>query len=261
MFIKLFKPNTPSNRFKKKISSCLSSKCLHDDIKLQFFKKKIKKCHKFLSNSNSIFRVNSLNPVLVSSVLVNYIKVSYKNSFLGFFKTFDNSIFLKKLCYGFSYLSIYNNLDFKRTHAYSNILSNSTLGCNSLRFFYLMDIGYGSKFFSLHVLNSSYRVANSAGTYCSILHKDFSNFIANVQLPSKINKFFDFFSTAYCGRSSNIFSKYYFFSTHSSKFKLKKKRISVRGVAKNPVDHQNGGRSKIKHPFLNPWGKVAKNNK
>jgi large subunit ribosomal protein L2 len=35
-------------------------------------------------------------------------------------------------------------------------------------------------------------------------------------------------------------------------------RIVVRGVAKNPVDHPNGGRTKAKQPELSPWGWVAK---
>lgn len=39
------------------------------------------------------------------------------------------------------------------------------------------------------------------------------------------------------------------------------KRISVRGVAKNPVDHPNGGRTKAKQPELSPWGWIAKLNK
>jgi ribosomal protein L2 len=35
----------------------------------------------------------------------------------------------------------------------------------------------------------------------------------------------------------------------------------VRGVAKNPVDHPNGGRSKTKQPLKTPWGLIAKHNK
>lgn len=40
-----------------------------------------------------------------------------------------------------------------------------------------------------------------------------------------------------------------------------KKVINVRGVAKNPVDHPNGGRTKAKQPELSPWGWIAKLNK
>jgi len=40
-----------------------------------------------------------------------------------------------------------------------------------------------------------------------------------------------------------------------------KKLRSVRGVAKNPVDHPQGGRTKAKQPERSPWGWVAKKNK
>lgn len=40
-----------------------------------------------------------------------------------------------------------------------------------------------------------------------------------------------------------------------------KKKLTVRGVAKNPVDHPNGGRTKAKQPELSPWGWIAKKNK
>jgi large subunit ribosomal protein L2 len=36
---------------------------------------------------------------------------------------------------------------------------------------------------------------------------------------------------------------------------------SVRGVAQNPVDHPNGGRTKTNKPERSPWGWVAKKGK
>jgi large subunit ribosomal protein L2 len=38
-------------------------------------------------------------------------------------------------------------------------------------------------------------------------------------------------------------------------------RPTVRGVAKNPVDHPHGGRTKSNSPERTPWGRVAKFNK
>lgn len=35
----------------------------------------------------------------------------------------------------------------------------------------------------------------------------------------------------------------------------------VRGIAKNPIDHPNGGRANTKGSFKTPWGKYAKANK
>lgn len=39
------------------------------------------------------------------------------------------------------------------------------------------------------------------------------------------------------------------------------KKPNVRGVAKNPVDHPHGGRTKTNQPEVSPWGWVAKRNK
>ena len=47
-------------------------------------------------------------------------------------------------------------------------------------------------------------------------------------------------------------------TTSSKTVFFRKKSISVRGVAKNPVDHPNGGSSKNRCPNLTPWGKIAK---
>ena len=43
-----------------------------------------------------------------------------------------------------------------------------------------------------------------------------------------------------------------------SNYRYKKTLLRVRGIAKNPVDHPNGGRSNTKGSFKTPWGKVAK---
>ena len=41
----------------------------------------------------------------------------------------------------------------------------------------------------------------------------------------------------------------------------KTKKIKVRGVAMNPVDHPNGGRTKTVQPEKSPWNWVAKKKK
>jgi large subunit ribosomal protein L2 len=40
-----------------------------------------------------------------------------------------------------------------------------------------------------------------------------------------------------------------------------KKKINVRGVAMNPVDHPNGGRTKTVQPEKSPWNWIAKKKK
>ena len=46
-----------------------------------------------------------------------------------------------------------------------------------------------------------------------------------------------------------------------SKYLLRKKKVTVRGVAMNPIDHHNGGRNNKKPLFLNKYNKIAKFNK
>ena len=48
------------------------------------------------------------------------------------------------------------------------------------------------------------------------------------------------------------------FISPNGKNNLNGLKMSVRGVAKNPVDHHNGGRSKRKPVFLNKYNMVAK---
>ena len=42
---------------------------------------------------------------------------------------------------------------------------------------------------------------------------------------------------------------------------LKGKKPKVRGVARNPVDHPHGGRTKTNQPEVSIWGWIAKRNK
>lgn len=59
------------------------------------------------------------------------------------------------------------------------------------------------------------------------------------------------------GRNSNINKKYEVFGKASTSYFFGKK-IVVRGVAKNPVDHPHGGRTKTNKPEVSPWGWVTK---
>lgn len=43
--------------------------------------------------------------------------------------------------------------------------------------------------------------------------------------------------------------------------KIVGKKSKVRGVARNPVDHPHGGRTKTNQPEVSIWGWVAKRNK
>ena len=81
-----------------------------------------------------------------------------------------------------------------------------------------------------------------------------------VILPSGQAKYF--FDTKYCylGFIDSYKKEDFFLGSWGQVFKYKKK-ITVRGVAKNPIDHPNGGRTKTKQPERSPWGWTAKHNK
>lgn len=109
-----------------------------------------------------------------------------------------------------------------------------------------------SIFYCLHNYFSKICFAKSGGTFCSILNFDKILKLFLIKLPSKKKLLFDYFVLGFLGRSSNIFCKYVFFASFKQKKLIKKHKFSVRGVAQNPIDHPNGGSSKVKKPFLTP---------
>jgi hypothetical protein len=261
LFLKYFNYKSAGSRNKKLVSSAVTSgKPNSKQVKIQYFKVRSIKRHKFLSKSNSIYSLCHYNTLICTSVLLSFIKVSYKNSFLGFFTTHDGCIYLKKLSYGFSHFDSVNNNMYLYIHYFFEFdIKKKFWNIDTYTFMWFVDFGY--KFYNLHILNKVYKIANSAGTYCRVMNRNLNNSMAYVRIPSGKHIWVSFFSSAFLGRVSNIFNKFIRFSSFISKFNLKKKRQTVRGIAKNPVDHPNGGRSKIKQPFKNPWGFIAKKNK
>lgn len=81
-----------------------------------------------------------------------------------------------------------------------------------------------------------------------------------VELPSKQLKLFAYNTFCFFAPMKNLFL-HKLVEGKWSFIKTPKKLINVRGVAKNPVDHPNGGRTKAKQPELSPWGWIAKHNK
>lgn len=69
-----------------------------------------------------------------------------------------------------------------------------------------------------------------------------------LRLPSNQNLIVSSTLHALLGRNDNIFYN----RSVLSQFKHGLQRLSVRGIAKNPVDHPNGGRSNTKQPFKTP---------
>lgn len=111
------------------------------------------------------------------------------------------------------------------------------------------------------IVFSKISYAKSSGTFCRIKkQKKTKKKLILLILPSKLEKLVSIGSKAFIGKNTNfkvneIIEGKFGFS------KKKKKKINVRGVAMNPVDHPNGGRTKTVQPERSPWAWVAKKTK
>ena len=102
--------------------------------------------------------------------------------------------------------------------------------------------------------------ARSAGVFCKFLSKNEERNFMKIELPSGQIKFLPLEYNCTIGRASNIFA----YKDIRGKAGLTRRlgfRPSVRGVAMNPVDHPNGGRTKTNKPEKTPWGRIAKYSK
>lgn len=95
--------------------------------------------------------------------------------------------------------------------------------------------------------------AKSAGTYCFVdeILTELGLYI--IKLPSGVRKVINEDSIVRVGRNSNISQKFSVIGKAGSSIKKGSKQI-VRGVAMNPVDHPNGGRTKTNKPEKSLWG-------
>lgn len=109
-----------------------------------------------------------------------------------------------------------------------------------------------------NTFNNKITYAKATGTYCKLKkQKKIKKKLICVILPSKTEIFLNKNSYAFIGKNYNLKSN----SLIEGKwgFSLKStKKITVRGVAMNPVDHPNGGRAKTVQPERSPWNWVAK---
>lgn len=97
----------------------------------------------------------------------------------------------------------------------------------------------------------------SAGSFAKIVKLDYTKHAALVRLPSGVKKFFSFYATLLLGPCA-LKLKRNMTCTRSGFWRTFGCKPKVRGVARNPVDHPHGGRTKsIKYPRT-PWGKTTK---
>ncbi len=108
--------------------------------------------------------------------------------------------------------------------------------------------------------NNKKTFARSSGTSGMKLKGKKTVKLVLIKLPSLRVYFFLKTTKCFIGKNSNFFNNKFIegkwgFSIH------KTKQLMVRGVAMNPVDHPNGGRTKSKQPEKSPWGWIAKKSK
>lgn len=106
--------------------------------------------------------------------------------------------------------------------------------------------------------NNKITYSKSSGTFCKTKKsKKSKKKLLLIILPSQNEIFLSKMSKAYIGKNTNFRVNEMIEGKWGFSFNVKKK-IKVRGVAMNPVDHPNGGRCKTVQPERSPWNWVAK---
>lgn len=101
------------------------------------------------------------------------------------------------------------------------------------------------------------KFARSPGVFATMSKLDVTTYIAFIKLPSGVRKIFSGFSIGSPGKTPNWDNRYWR-SNKAGYYSNKGRRSIVRGVARNPIDHPHGGRTKtIRYPRT-PWGKTTK---
>ena len=103
------------------------------------------------------------------------------------------------------------------------------------------------------MINSFKKYATSNGTFCQILDHFYDFNLTKFSLPSKSTKIISGWNFVMLGRNSQIDCKYNRLSKAGIRNLLGNKP-KVRGVARNPVDHPHGGRTKTNQPEVSIWG-------
>lgn len=109
--------------------------------------------------------------------------------------------------------------------------------------------------------NTKITFSKASGTFCKLKkNKKNKKKLLLVELPSKQEKLLTKNTKIFVGKNQNFKTNELIEGKWGFSFSLKKK-INVRGVAMNPVDHPNGGRTKTVQPERSPWNWVAKKKK
>lgn len=162
----------------------------------------------------------------------------------------DNTI-LTPIKYGFEmgHCSISN---------YYSFISFEKLNSANINKTFLIFCDNGTLVYFINNDSNNIKMATTYGVFAVVYKHVQNTHLTKIKLPSGQIKYLPSSSEAYLGRNGNMYFKHVVWGSWGFKHKNKFHRPVVRGVAMNPVDHPNGGRSKVKKPFRNKYNKIAK---
>lgn len=116
-----------------------------------------------------------------------------------------------------------------------------------------------SKVFHHFHLDASKIYATSPGTFVRVWSLKRSGLLTLI-LPSKQRLECYQYISFIVGRNEGVKWQNVYLAKAGSQFKTRS-LCKVRGIAKNPIDHPNGGNSNTKGSLRTPWGRFAKSSK
>lgn len=254
ILIKKFKKKIPSFRHRSDLNLTDYS---YKYIKNFFFKKT-----KY--NLNIIKRRKKIYTKLPNTQtnLINSVNIITK-SFIYNFKPFKKFIECQDT-FGFNYFipglqNLYiGNIIYSKKYLFNSSINTNFIG-NSIKLLNLpLNIIFSNVYNNLNNKNS---YSKSAGTYCKLKElKKTKKKLFLIELPSTQTTVVSKNTYVYIGKNQNFNINKLIEGKFGFGFK-KNKKINVRGVAMNPVDHPNGGRTKTVQPERSPWNWVAKKKK
>ncbi len=205
---------------------------------------------------------SSPKPIFVNKNIIKHVSIVTKN-FYYVKKPFKKFIFCETLD---NFEVILPGIDLMNVgkviyhYKFHNDLKNKFFFKGFITYLYTLPITVVFSNVSNSITNKI-TYAKSSGTFCKTKKtKKMKKKLLSVFLPSQKEIFLNKMSLVYIGKNVNfkvneLIEGKWGFSFHN------KKKIKVRGVAMNPVDHPNGGRTKTVQPERSPWNWIAKKKK
>ena len=255
IFNKLCKPKTPSQRFKKSIF-LLKYKNFYKFFKI-FFKNNAGRnnlgCVTVFSKGlkKKTFSLSNISPILWDKKLSTVISIfRNKKKLFTLNRHLTGSLSVRPYIQGVVLGQKTFTSVLPKNFWVNNLPGNLVL----LKFLTKFTV------FSNIFLKNIKKYSLSNGTFCQLLDFFYDYNLCKISLPSKKVKIVSGWNFVFLGKNSQSDFKYKRLCKAGINLYLGKKS-KVRGVARNPVDHPHGGRTKTNQPEVSIWGWVAKRNK